>query len=102
MLTELAHEEMSIPLGGSRSWLFPEEQKIELCQAQAFRAPDKPCSLKEDAQLATLHPFQQYLSHVRMEGDNERLCSMEPCLLLKKFLTPAEFKPGPLAWQTSL
>ena len=34
-----------------------------------------------DGLLAILRPFQQYFSHIRTRGDdNERLCSMEPCL----------------------
>ena len=34
--------------------------------------------------LAILHPFRQYFSHIRpMADDNERLCAMECCLQLR-------------------
>ena len=41
--------------------------------------------------------FQSY--QVRWEGDNERLCAMEPRLRLKRFPPPAGIGPGPLDQQ---
>ena len=48
--------------------------------------------------VAVLYPFQQYFSHIRMnwEGDTERLCGMEPCSHLERFLSPAGVEPRQL------
>ena len=45
----------------------------------------------EDQLLAILQPFQVSISVIptQWEGDNEKLCVMEPCLWLKGFLPPA-------------
>ena len=40
-----------------------------------------------------LGPFQQYFSHIRSTGDNERLCAMGPRLQLKISPRP-ELEPG--------
>ena len=48
-----------------------------------------------DGQLTILRPFKSVSVISRQWGsDNERLCAMESCLMLERFLPPGDDEPG--------